>query len=214
MAKTLPILLVTLFLAAASALGEEQVRRVQEELRKRNLYFGEIDGKRSSETLAALQRYQKRKGFPDSGEFDQETLRSLQLTGSAPSNAPWPEVAVLKSDAAREIAESDRKLLEQLEATEPDAASPATESADAEATTTSPSKPEAETPPPKIALAPAPAEALTRRAAEFVREYLAACETNNLASELAFYADRVNYFDHGTVGRDFIQRDVQRYYKR
>jgi hypothetical protein len=31
---------------------------------------------------------------------------------------------------------------------------------------------------------------------------------------MAFYADRVNYFDHGLVGRDFIAKDVGRYYRR
>ena len=47
-----------------------------------------------------------------------------------------------------------------------------------------------------------------------MREYLEACETNNLPAEMAFYADRMNYFDHGTVGRDFVQKDVRNYYKR
>jgi hypothetical protein len=35
-----------------------------------------------------------------------------------------------------------------------------------------------------------------------------------LEQELAFYADRVDYFDHGKVGRDFVRSDVQNYYKR
>jgi hypothetical protein len=55
---------------------------------------------------------------------------------------------------------------------------------------------------------------LTERAEGFVRKYLEAAKTNELEAEMAFYADRVDYFDHGTVGREFIERDVRRYYKR
>ena len=47
-----------------------------------------------------------------------------------------------------------------------------------------------------------------------MRDYLQAAETNKLEAEMSFYADRVNYFDHGNVTREFIERDVRRYYKR
>ena len=50
--------------------------------------------------------------------------------------------------------------------------------------------------------------------APFVRAYLNACQTNDLQQEMAFYADTMHYFDQGTVGRDFVERDVKRYYKR
>jgi hypothetical protein len=67
-------------------------------------------------------------------------------------------------------------------------------------------------------LPPQPADAdverIADRAKTFVRDYLQAAETNKLDAEMSFYADRVNYFDHGTVTREFIEQDVRRYYKR
>jgi hypothetical protein len=48
----------------------------------------------------------------------------------------------------------------------------------------------------------------------FVRRYLEACEGNHLGSELSFYAPRMSYFDHGNVSRDFVAKDVQRFYER
>jgi hypothetical protein len=49
---------------AVAALGaDDQVRSTQEELRRRNVYFGDIDGRRSEEYSEALRRYQKRKGL-------------------------------------------------------------------------------------------------------------------------------------------------------
>ena len=238
----IPWLLVLLSWTAAS--GDEQVRRVQEELRKRNLYFADIDGKKSKEVTAAIRRYQERKGFTPTGELDGETLRSLDLAPPEPVAEALPDVPVLKSDAARQMAESDRKLLEALEKTplppvgEAPAKSPANE-------VPPPPEPAGEVGPPSTPAAPGlppppvkpvpkdrpeatpsrsapsklpsadPGTALLPEQAEsFVRAYLDTCETNQLEAELAFYADRVNYFDHGVVRRDFIAKDVARYYRR
>jgi len=189
-------------LGGGSAWADEQVRRVQEELRKRNLYFGEIDGKATPPFTAALQRYQRRKGFPAAGALDAQTLRSLEIAPSEKADEAWPEVPVLKSDAERALTEADRKHLESLDP--PAVAAPPPE----------PPPPVAEPPniPDPAQTAPAP---LTEEAAEaLVREYLGACGANNPAAELDFYADRVAYFDHGTVGREFIEKDVRNYYRR
>jgi len=187
-------------------LGDEQVRRAQEELRKRNLYFGEIDGRRSDETTGALRRYQQRKGFSATGELDTDTLASLQIT-PPPKDAPaWPDAPVLKSDAARQIAENDRKLLESLESADPETPPPVAEGPDPNAPPEPASVPETGADP--------SAKTVAQRAEAFVRDYLEACETNDLGAEIRFYSDRVKYFDHGTVSRDFIENDVRRYYKR
>src|SRR6187401_2918344 len=90
-----------LFLAAAPA--EEQTRATQEELRRRNIYFGDIDGRTTPEFSEAVKRYQRKKGLTDSGQADRETLRSLGLATREPGEAPpkeleWPEEPVLKSD--------------------------------------------------------------------------------------------------------------------
>ena len=241
-ALLIPWLLV--LLGWTAALGDEQVRRVQEELRKRNLYFADIDGKKSKEVTAAVRRYQERKGFTPTGELDVETLRSLDLAPPEPVAEALPDVPVLKSDAARQIAESDRKLLEALEkgeltpVGEPPAKTPPGEAPAAPGTpgevAAPPNSPEAGLPPPSVKPVPkdrpearpsrpAPAKAppvepgsglLPEQAESFVRAYLDTCETNQLEAEMAFYADRVNYFDHGVVRRDFIAKDVARYYRR
>ena len=52
------ILLLLPLLGLARA--DETVRQVQEELRKRNLYFGNIDGQNSAVLTDALKRYQTR----------------------------------------------------------------------------------------------------------------------------------------------------------
>jgi len=164
----------------------EEVRQVQEELRRRHLYYGDIDGQASQQMASALRRYQERKGFPVTGECDATTLHSLQLVPAPPEIAdPLPDVPVLKSDPAPEIAEADRTYLEQIDAAE--------------------SPPEAE----PVGEAP-----LSTRVEEFVRQYLDVCETNVVADELAFYAPKMRYFDHGTVDLAFVKRDVAAYYKR
>lgn len=194
---------VFLFLGAFTVVADDQVRRVQEELRKRNVYFGEVDGRKTPEMTGAVRRYQERKGFAATGEIDGDTLRSLELAPPLNPAPTWPEGPVMKSDSARELEESDRKLLESMGPTEvtPIAEGPP-EEAPAPALREKPS-----TPPSSVA------EPGTERARAFVQEYLDACETNQLDAELGFYGDRVNYFDHGQVGREFIARDVQRFYK-
>ena len=62
-----------------SIFGDEQVRRVQEELRKRHLFYGETTGEMNAPLTAAISVYQKKKGFPRTGRLDAETLASLGL---------------------------------------------------------------------------------------------------------------------------------------
>ena len=219
MKMLLHLALMVVFLGLP-ALGDEQLRRVQEELRKRNLYFGDIDGRKTNETISAIRRYQERKGFPQTGDVDGPTLSSLNLGPPDPAVASWPDVAVLKSDAALEISEKDRTFLESLPATEPAAVAepPVEDSAEKPPLTDSPppqsSPPETEAkeltqPPPSDVAAPS-----ADRAREFVREYLDVCETNNLDAEMAFYADPLNYLNHGVVRREFVKKDVRNYYRR
>ncbi len=90
-----------LLLCGGRLRAEDVTRQVQEELRKRNLYFGDIDGLPSPGLAGALACYQQRKGFPASGALDEETLNSFGLRPPAAVAAPWPDVPVLKSDLAR-----------------------------------------------------------------------------------------------------------------
>src|SRR5437868_9644895 len=108
-------LLAVLLIATTIRLSaDEPTRRAQEELRKRNLYFGDINGQTNPELAEAIKRYQARKGFNPTGELDEETADSLKIQIAESRNAaqPLPDVPVLKSDSARDLAEPDEATLQ------------------------------------------------------------------------------------------------------
>src|SRR3982751_2530725 len=90
--------LACLLLAAAGmipaqpAFAHEQTRRVQDELRNRHLFYGNTTGEYSPELMAALKRYQARKGLGATGVIDPATLASLDIPGSPP---PVEELSVM-----------------------------------------------------------------------------------------------------------------------
>ena len=61
------------------ARADDITRSVQEALRTRKLYYGEVDGIRGSETTEAVRRFQEKKGFDPTGTLDVMTLRALGL---------------------------------------------------------------------------------------------------------------------------------------
>src|SRR5947208_8365761 len=77
---------------AQLALADSTVQQAQEELKEQGYYFGQINGDKNADTVAAIRRFQIRNGLQVTGELDQETLRTLQAA-SASSTA-----ANLKSD--------------------------------------------------------------------------------------------------------------------
>src|SRR6187402_3156223 len=110
-----------LWLLMVSSVGglraDDQVRSTQEELRRRNIYFGDVDGQRSGELQEALKRYQARKGLTTTGQPDRDTLRSLGIVQRAPGEAPprelvWPDEPVLKSDARLDVAAEAQEVAE------------------------------------------------------------------------------------------------------
>src|SRR5438477_12342013 len=60
--------------------ADDQVRRVQEELRKRHLFYGEITGEISPSLTAAIGRYQERKGLARTGFIVLDNCISLGFT--------------------------------------------------------------------------------------------------------------------------------------
>lgn len=196
----------------APAHGDEVTRRVQEELRRRQIYFGEIDGLLSQEVAKALRRFQKRKGHPATGTIDDATRASLGIAPERPEPAEkepsLPDVPVLKSDAARALSEADRGFLEKLEGSEPP---PIAEPPEEDfAIPPAPPRP-AEPPAPTAGRAAADAPDEQGAALAFIRAYLAAAARDDIKAEMAFYGDRIAYFDHGVVGRAFIEKDVRNY---
>src|SRR5688500_17498288 len=60
--RTLVLLSLELLLSSPLLRAQDEVRCVQEELRRRSLYFGNVDGRESAELADATRRYQRRKG--------------------------------------------------------------------------------------------------------------------------------------------------------
>jgi hypothetical protein len=193
MCRVLACFLVFLIAASGTARGDEIVRQVQEELRKRNLYFGNIDGQESPELAAALTRYQKRKGFSVTGSVNEETTTSLHVqTATVASTTALPDGPVLKSDTASALPESQRLAL-QREAEE---------------------KPDLTPSPPPPAESPGPGQDLNpEQVNKLVENYLRDAETQDVPAQVKYYAFPVQYFDHGVVAEEFVMRDTKNYVK-
>lgn len=192
MVRVLICLLLLSGPATAALRADETVRQVQEELRKRNLYFGNVDGNPSPELEGALKRYQSRKGFPVTGDVNEETATSLHIqSATVASTQALPDVPVLKSDTARDLPESQRLAL-QKEAEESPDLTP---------------NPPAESPAPSQDLSP-------ERVTKFVQDYLRDGAGPDLAAQLRYYAFPVEYFDHGSVSEQFVGKDTSSYLRR
>ncbi len=185
-----------LLLASTAVYGDEPVRQTQEELRKRNLYFGDVDGQYSAELANALRRYQKRKGFSVTGTINQETASSLNVQLPALAEAAQeeiPNMPILRSDIARQLPRHERVALER-EAEE------------------NPSLPPS--PPPPAEEPPASQNIAPERIQKLVEDYLRDGETEDIAAQTRYFAYPVDYFDHGMKGADFVEHDVRNYVKR
>jgi len=75
---------------AQLALADGTVQRAQEELKAQGYYFGQIDGDKNADTIAAIRRFQIRKGLQVTGELDEETLRALHADSSSSMAATTP----------------------------------------------------------------------------------------------------------------------------
>jgi hypothetical protein len=73
------LILTSSLLLPDEIFADEQVRRVQEELRKRHLFYADASGEKSTALKLALKRYQERKGFSPTGVIDSVTLASLGI---------------------------------------------------------------------------------------------------------------------------------------
>jgi hypothetical protein len=196
MSRFLACLLFCLSIALPETLwADETIRQVQEELRKRNLYFGNIDGQESPELAGALKRYQKRKGFSVTGNVDPETATSLHVQSAATvaSTSALPDGPVLKSDTASALPESQRLAL-QREAEE---------------------KPDLVPTPPPPAESPAPGQDVNpEQVTKLVQDYLRDGETQDVPAQVKYFSFPVQYFDHGIVSEQFVAKDTSNYVKR
>ena len=79
------LLAAAVFLFPLDSFASEQIRQVQEELRKRLLFFNDLNGEYTPALATAIKRYQERKGFVSTGLIDREILASLGITVAAPA---------------------------------------------------------------------------------------------------------------------------------
>lgn len=101
------LLLTALFLVAliCPARADQMVESVQQKLKDQGFYYGEITGKKDTDTTAAIRRYQIRNGLQITGEINAETQRSLGLTAKPaatppprPANTPVPQTEDLRQE--------------------------------------------------------------------------------------------------------------------
>ncbi len=174
-------------------LADDQTRQVQEELRKRHLYFGDINGLPNTELESALKRYQARKGFAVTGRIDGDTASSLGIAATlteVASNPPLPNEPILRNDFARELSPEQRQQLEEQRQHDDDAFG---------------------NNPPPPAESPPPVDELTRqRVTQLVQDYLRAGESNDPAAQSTYYAFPLDYMHDGLQTAAYVERDASR----
>lgn len=209
-------------LSAGVLPAQDDLRSVQEELRRRSLYFGDVNGRDSAELQEATKRYQSRKGFTATGKPDRETLKSLGLVPRgagepAPQEIAWPEETVLPSDEKIDTAAVAQALNEET-GIAPAAVVPkgtATRRNSAAATRTAASADASAAAPVAGKKKPvnspyiAPAEL-----ARFARDYFNARGSNDIRKQLRYYSDNVDYYRNGKIDRRLIEQTLRRYQTR
>src|SRR5687767_2640476 len=215
------LVLFAFLLPASFVHAQDEVRSVQEELRRRSLYFGNVDGRESAELAEATKRYQRRKGFPATGKPDRETLRSLGLVPRTPNEPPptelnWPAEPILKSDIKIDPVAVAKTLGAETGIAPASVVPDKVARRRGDLTRTRPRPPED----------PALARSVSRRSITsspfitpqnltgFVAEYLTAMGSNDPKNELKFYADKVNYYHNGSIDRRIIEQTLRRYHAR
>jgi peptidoglycan hydrolase-like protein with peptidoglycan-binding domain len=191
--------------------ASESVGSIQKALKDRGFFFREPDGNLDDDTRAGLKRFQIREGLKATGEIDDETRAALKKAPASPK-AAGSAPTLSARERAQTVTQSDREFLDKIDPVEV-AERPPVEP---------PSRPDTKEapppPPPSTRTVPsigAPADVLTEAEAQgFVQSYLKAATSKTPEQEVGYYDDRVEYFDSGKVGRDFIRKDQGHYYRR
>jgi peptidoglycan hydrolase-like protein with peptidoglycan-binding domain len=101
MKRTIVYLVVALCVVG-SVRADQTVQSVQQALTEQGFYYGNVTGDNSSETTAAIRRYQIRNGLQVTGEINPETLRSLNVnSNSASSSQSTSKPAITQSNSVR-----------------------------------------------------------------------------------------------------------------
>jgi peptidoglycan hydrolase-like protein with peptidoglycan-binding domain len=219
-ASSVLLSILVLLLCAGVVRAQDDLRSVQEELRRRSLYFGDVNGRDSAELQEAMKRYQKRKGFTATGKTDRETLKSLGLVPRSPNEpAPqelaWPAEPVLPSDekinpvAVAKALNEETGIAPAAVVPKELARSSSLQKKTAANQPTPPPAPATVTSGKRTSPAIAPTD-LSR----FVGDYFAAMMSNDIKRQVKFYADNVDYYRNGKIDRRIIEQTLRRYQAR
>ena len=214
-------LLILVLLLSATLLSESAfVREVQDELRKRHLFYGDIDGKVTPQLKGALKRYQARKGFEPTGEIDAPTAASLRVRSAvalaAAENQPPTELQAQAQPApgTTTVVSATGVTTAGQTASASEAVSTTEAAAELLARETGQTWADLPVVPEPPAEAPTPAELTPERVNRFVETYLSDGETDDIGLQAWFYSFPVDYFNHGLVDQEFVVKDTQAYVKR
>ena len=205
---------------AGAVRAQDELRSVQEELRRRSLYFGDVNGRDSAELQEATKRYQKRKGFTATGKADRETLKSLGLVPRSPNEpAPqelaWPAEPVLPSDekinpvAVAKALNAETGIAPAAVVPKEMARRSSLQKTRVVTANTAPPAPAPVTGGKRTSPAIAPTD-LSR----FVGDYFTAMMSNDIKRQVKFYADNVDYYRNGKIDRRIIEQTLRRYQAR
>jgi putative peptidoglycan binding protein len=221
MRNRIALFAVTIGLAlAASVCADDNVRAVQTKLRDGGFYFGEIDGAYSSELAAALSRYQIRSGLPVTGQLDIDTAKALGAKPAVTTSSANDSART--SETWQRLRKSDKEFLARIERRAKPTLSPSVSGNQPTAASTAaamtPTTATVQTTPiesasPELAAAtssPAP-DFSTERLRDYVAAFVLAGLDPQVGAEADFFADRVQYYNDGTMDREKIRQDLKRY---
>ncbi len=107
--------LVTTLCAAGLVHADQTTRSLQQTLKQQGFYYGSVTGEKSTETTAAIRRYQIRNGLKITGEINEETTRSLNSSsnpiaaGSQRSSKPAPsQLSSVRPDASSGLSQTSQ----------------------------------------------------------------------------------------------------------
>ncbi|MEY2480466.1 MAG: hypothetical protein QOI04_1393 [Verrucomicrobiota bacterium] len=101
MKRTAQIIAAIFLSLAAVVQADQSIESAQQILKDQGFYYGDVNGKKDTDTIAAIRRYQIRNGLPITGELDSATQQSLGV-GATASARP-----AVKPTATPEIDTSD-----------------------------------------------------------------------------------------------------------
>jgi peptidoglycan hydrolase-like protein with peptidoglycan-binding domain len=93
------------FVAAAGA--DQTIETLQQALKDQGFYYGEINGEKNADTVAAIRRYQIRNGLQVTGDLNDETLRSIKSNAATAHQSPTNSAPPVAQGSSNNSYDSD-----------------------------------------------------------------------------------------------------------